>query len=265
MKVLVEAINMPPMWHLGGTTAELRLYANQSFMTSDGQWIPAGSINDPNSLYLPVACTIAGNIPLIPSFEIDSTIDALVNRTARWSAFLFSENKRYVPVLENFPINVLQTGDPSTTWGELMLLRDGLPPRLSLAQTFLAQVASLVSLAAGVLNRSSDTNTGVTALSVAPSDPQFPIAVGENDPLIQSLRAGIGLLDNRGRANLANGYALIPTSAVNPDSLIVATAMGPEIIGSLYVLRSEIIEDTSFVIRSTNEGDEGEVAWIMTQ
>src|SRR5687767_15629459 len=107
MKVLIEAFTTPNIWQLGGDTAKLRIYADQSFMTSMAQWIPQGTPGRTETFFLEIDCTITGGELNIPNFEIDSTVDALVNPHATYSAEIISSSNKRVEFLRNFAVNTL--------------------------------------------------------------------------------------------------------------------------------------------------------------
>jgi hypothetical protein len=262
MKVPIEAFNTPQVWRLQGATVELRIYASTEFVTSLGQWIPAGRVGNSNTFYLSILCTVLGNVLTIPGFEIDSTVDALVNPHALYNAELIDARGRRVMFIANFAVNTLEAGDPSLTWPEILLYRD-MPLVQQSAPSLLRQIAGMISLAAGALTKSSSTNTGVTALSVNPLDPVFPIALAANDPLVFQLQAGVGLIVAADRATLVNGSVVVAAPAVTPTSIITVTKMA-DMAGSLNVPADQIIDGVSFVINSTDGGDNGEVSWTIT-
>jgi hypothetical protein len=261
MKIPVEAINTPNIWRLGGSTAKLRIYADQPFQTSLGQWWPQGTPGAQNTFYMEVPCTILGGELTIPGFEIDSTVDALVNPHTTYTAELVSANNKRIPFLSHFAVNTLEEGDPSLTWGEITLLREGVNPQ-SLSDSLIRQLLAHISLAVGELNRASSTNTGVTALTTDPVDPIFPIAVGANDPRWLALDAGTGLIVDSDVATLVDGSVTIPNANALVGSKIIATSMDPNVGGTLHI--ENIIPGVGFDIASNNIGDNGQVAWILT-
>lgn len=179
MKVTIEAINTPDIWHLTGSV-KLRIYANQSFITAGGQFIPQSTPGTAQTSYLEVDCDVTGSVLTVPSFEIDSTVDGVDNQNSTYSAYLIAGGRR-IPFLEHFAVNTLEPGDPSTTWGEIILLRNAFNPQ-TLPDSLIRQLLGHIQLAVGELNKASETNLGVTALTTDPLDPAFPIAVGANDP-----------------------------------------------------------------------------------
>lgn len=210
MKVIVEATVTPNLWHFTGAV-KLRIYANQQFFNSDGQYVPQGTPGQAASAYLEITCAVAGNELTIPSFEIDSTVDGLDNIWSTYTAELVAGGKRK-PFLTNFAINTLQPGDPSTTWAEIINLRNLLEPQ-SMPESLGRQVNALVTTAVGELNKSSETNTGVTALTADPVDPTFPIAVGANDPDYLALLAGSGAIWVNAKENGLAGDGVTDDSA----------------------------------------------------
>lgn len=257
MKVLIEAFSSADFWKLTGSV-KLRIYANQSFWTSNGQYVPRGTVGSANTAYLEVACTVLGSTLTIPDFEIDSTVDSLDNIWATYTAELVTDGKR-VSFLANFAVNTLEAGDPSLTWGEIILLRNMLAPQ-SIPESLTRQIAAMITLAVGQLNRSSETNYGVTALTANPLDPAFPIAVGANDPVWLSLLAGTGMLAEIDTAVLVDGRVTIPAVAVAADSKIFHSAM-EGVTGALHI--ENIVPGESFDIVSANFGDNGTVSWAL--
>jgi hypothetical protein len=261
MKVPIEALSTPNIWRLGGSTAKLRIYADQPFQTSLGQWWPQGTPGAQNTFYMEVGCDILGGELIIPGFEIDSTVDGLVNPHATYTAELVSTNNKRIPFLSHFAVNTIEAGDPSLTWGEITLLRDGVNPQ-SISDSLIRQLLAHISLAVGDLNRSSSTNTGVTALTSDPVDPIFPIAVGANDPKWLAIDAGTGLVVDSDIAVLANGQVTVANAAVLASSKIAVTARGEGVSGPPKV--RNIVPGVSFDIVTDFPGDDGEVSWIMT-
>lgn len=260
MKILIEAINTPNIWKLSGSTAQLRIYADQTFLTSLGQWIPQGTPGSQNTLYLAVDCSIDAGQLLIPGFEIDSTVDALVNPHATYTAEIVTANKR-VSFLRNFAINTAPEGDPSTTWGEVIILRNAFNPQ-TISDSLIRQLLSYIQLAVGDLNRASETNTGVVAITANGPDPTFPIAVSAHDPTWLTLQGGGGLITEADSALLANGRVTVDNATVQAESLIIVTSMSTDVTGALRV--ENIVPGASFDIVSSNLfGDNGQVAWIM--
>lgn len=213
MKVIIEAYNTADVWRFSGPV-KLRIYARQSFWTSDGQFIPQGTPGQSNTAYLEIACTVTANVLTVPSFEIDSTVDSQDNIWATYDAELVAGNKR-VDFLRGFAVNALADGDPSYTWPEIILFRNQIQPQ-SVPESMGRQVSAMITSAVGALNKASETNLGVVALDVDPVDPAFPIAVGINSPLLTAAQSPVvvNALDN---GILADG-AVIEDAAVTNGS-----------------------------------------------
>ncbi len=180
MKVTVEAQNTPDVWRLGGSTASLRISANQPFDTIDGQYIPKGR-SASNDFYLEVDCTIVGNVLLIPAFEIDSTEDSPTNPAADYTATLVTSKRALIrpAFLSNFRVPATL---PNVTWPLLRLHKAARIP-LRITNTYNSeQIEALIAIALTFLRMGSATQIGMAALSVDPTDPAFPIGVAVNDP-----------------------------------------------------------------------------------
>ncbi len=79
-----------PNYHGSGSSAEIRIFANQDFLTSDGVRInkqkPGGSV-----WYKSITCSVAGAVVTVPSFTIDSNTDS--NRPhGTYTAVLYDAN-----------------------------------------------------------------------------------------------------------------------------------------------------------------------------
>jgi hypothetical protein len=267
MKVPIQPLISANVWRLGGDTAELEITVNEDFMTSDGLWWPKSKRGPGATFAKIVPLTIDSNEVLFPDFELDSTIDALVNRNARYDAYIKAEDGRRVPFVLGFALRQLTDGDPSTTWSEIILLRDAdYDRKRTLTGSLMDNVYSLITAAIGGLSKANVVNYGVTALTANPLNPTDPIAVGANDPTWVSFRAGRGLVQKSGSVDLIDGgvSSSVLTDVVTPDSVIICTPRSPDILGTPRVLPDDIVEGESFVIRSTNEGDLGRVDWAIT-
>lgn len=259
MKVVIEASTTPNgVWKLTGAV-KLRIYASRSFWNSDGQLVPQGTPGSGHTSYLEITCVVADGTLVIPSFEIDSTVDALDDIWVTYTAELVAGSRR-IPFLQNFPVNTLVAGDPSYTWQEIILHKNLIAPQ-TIPESLSRQIAALITVAVGQLNKSSETNFGNTALSANPVDPAFPIAISQTDPLWQSLSAGTGLVSGSDTATMVDGTVTIPSVEVTTDSKILVTSNDDGVFGSLRV--SAIVPGVSFTITSSNGGDNGIVAWIM--
>lgn len=224
MKVLIDPLNTPDVWRLSGNSVKLRIYANQPFLTADGQWVPQGTPGGAQTFYLEVDCELTGShVLLIPEIEIDSTVDALDNPSATYTAELVAGGKRVV-FLANFAVNTLADGDPSTTWSEIVLLRNMFEPRV-LDDSLSRQIAGMISSAVGQLNRANATRQGVTALTVDPDDPLVPLAVAANDPDYLNAIHGTGTTFVSG--DYASLSVAVATIGATPGTLLIETVDFP--------------------------------------
>jgi hypothetical protein len=231
MKIAVEAYNTADIWRLTGPV-KLRIYANQSFWTSDGQYIPQGTPGQANTAYLEIAGEVLANVLTLPGFEIDSTVDSPDNPWATYTAELSAGSKR-IPFLSTFAVNTLVEDDPSYTWIELILFRNQIQPQ-SIPESLDRQVAAMVTSAVGALNKASDLNPGVTALTTSPDDPSFPKAVGANDPAFTELAEG-----NFPATGVVPGTYSRPVIEVGADGRLLSAANSTSGLTSVGLVGAE--------------------------
>lgn len=261
MKSIIEAHNTPSIYHFPQLVGvQLRHYANAPFITYNGQMIPAGNPNSPNSWFLPVDCEVqGGSTLLIPSHEIDTTEDSPTDRTATYTSWLFANGERLgnIPYLAGYGIPEL----PSHTWSSLTLHRNAKnpPPRQGVYD--LGQVEYLIELKLGELRMGSETLVGNVALDQDPLDPLFPIAVGANNPLWLALQSGLGLVTAAGKAVMAGGVAPVLSEMALQNSVIICSSMSAGVTGVLRAVN--IVDEEGFDVESSNPGDEGDVAWLI--
>jgi len=249
---IIEAINTPSVFQFEGDTAELRLYPTQSFLTSTGQMMGQGSPWNTESWYLPVTCDVQPTgILYVPSFEIPSTTDGQP-RTSKYVAALFDEGGAYVgpfPLMNPNGFAVPPTSlMPSPTWGQLQIY-NRLPTLLYPPQTFPTRDEMYAAIAEAISDewvRSSATVVGATALSVDPTSPVFPIALGINDPSWLELLATI--LGGRGFYFLSN-YASL-AAAVTDIGVTRATLL----IDSVAAVALNLTIPANITLFFTNAG-----------
>ena len=256
MKVIVEPQNTPDLWRLGGTEALLQIRANQSFDTFNGQYIPASRVDV--GLCLEKACPITSNSLLIPEIQIDSTEDSLTNPSATYSAVLIAKRRR-IDFLLDFRV---PSAPLNTNWPALRLRKAARIP-LRFNNTYTAgEIDALLMLYIGQLRTASSTQIGMAMSSAPAVDPTTPIHVSVTDPLWNSLLAGSGLLGGAGRAVLVDGQATVATTAVKSTSAVICASLSEGVTGTLRAVN--IVTGVGFNIVSSNPGDAGEVAWMIS-
>jgi hypothetical protein len=164
------------VWFVGGPS--------QQFIHVDGNIIPFGN---PSSFYKEIPCSVAGNtIITVPAFTLPATDNSsnpsvvaraqfFVNGTA--SEYLFSDWIITATLGSSISYNSLFTYN----------LLASIPYTLDPTYLTAPQVAALISTAIGGLNFATTTLAGITRLSTAPVSSSIPIAVGDNDPRVNSL------------------------------------------------------------------------------
>lgn len=132
-------------YRYSGSTAKIRIFANQTFTTSTGSVIHQGGLN---SWYKELSCTISGNILTIPQFTIDSTVDSS-NANATYTAVLYdASGNRRDAILSNFrvPVSLGET----ITWAALASYNAAAPPKYIERFLNADQVAILIDTASGL-------------------------------------------------------------------------------------------------------------------
>lgn len=114
------------------------------------------------------------------------------------------------------------------------------------------------------LTRPEMTSTSWTRLRV---HNRHPIARPSTDDwknfVLASIEAAVGQQTKTGVAQMVDGEVEVPHTSVTFASRIAPFSMDEGVTGSLRAAVADIIPNDSFVIRSTNPGDNGTVAWIM--
>lgn len=108
-----------PGFAAGLSSVMLRIYLQESFITSSGVTLQAGRV-DKKDWYLSITCTVEGETVTIPSFQIDSTTDGLDTRYARYTAWFYSGNRK-LGVYQGFEDFKVGHSALMVTWSEIRL------------------------------------------------------------------------------------------------------------------------------------------------
>lgn len=114
--ITLNTVNIP-FWRFGGTTAKLRIYANQTFDASDNTPIMQGSPSR-GTWYKEVTCTIDGTTLTVPQTTIYSTTDSSVP-TATYQCVFFDNNGTRKLQVWTANLRVRHQTTP-TTWHDLI-------------------------------------------------------------------------------------------------------------------------------------------------
>ncbi len=268
MKVIIEAAQTPSIYKFPNASPVLRIDALRGFTTSDGALIPP-SQGQSKDFYLEVPLTVVAEELRIPTFEIDSTQDAypwdssVTGDLPGYKATIIISPGKKLPYFPQFKVPTLQVGDPSMTWGEVRIFNRVFRRRFAGLDRYIRvdEVQEWIQNAVGALNKSSPTNTGGVAISYPAVDPAFPEAVGTNDPnwaAIAGTAVGSWELQDDG-----SGEAVVLDGRVRANSVIVPFSQSETVVGALRCPRGEIVDGVSFVIRSSESGDFGEVGYVI--
>lgn len=242
MKIHIEPYTTADVWRLNGPV-KLRIYANQSFWNSDGQYVPQGTVGQTNTACLELDCEVIANNLNVPGFEIDSTVDSPDNPWATYTAELVAGSRR-IPFLSTFAVNTKEGEEPTYTWIEIVLFRNLIQPQ-SVPESTGRQISAMVNAAAGMLNKASLTNQGITALTADPLVPGSPVAVSANDPKWLALSAAGFLSVFNVKDYGAVGDGVTDDTAAVLAALADLTAAGG---GVLYFPLGSYITSGGFVI-----------------
>lgn len=249
-------------WHHRRRTGlELRIFANERFQTSGGEFWKFGTPHGTGSKnYLSIPLTLNGNKLSIPDFELDTTEDSPTRPDPRLSAYVFAGGTLINPHLLGFPVPI--TFPNVITWEALEQHRDARRgPRPFPGSYEVGVVENLIARALGLRNVSSINDIGMAMSSHPAVDPAHPIHVSVTHPLWTALEAGMGLVAGAGRAVMVDGFVNVPTEVVLETSVIVPASMSNGVTGRLRAVN--IVPGEGFDIVS-DFGDNGDVSWILS-
>lgn len=115
-------------WRFGGSTAKLRIVANQQFLTSDSKIIMQGNLNT-GVWYKDITCTVSGGTLTIPETSLDSTTDSSVNNATYTAQFFDSTGRTRLAVfLASF--KVPHSLGTTLSWTQILTYNNGraIPP-----------------------------------------------------------------------------------------------------------------------------------------
>ena len=223
MQLDIDATETPAQYQLTDNGPALEIYANEQFDTDDGKTVMPGDPERGDFLHRVVG-SVAANVITFPKVEgIYSTEDSLTNQLATYSAYIRITGQPLIPWLERFPIPPLNQGMASWSWTRLRIHAAGVLARRS-AEVYTKQ----------------QTDSAIAAA------------------LLQG-----GTLAASGFATLEDGEILVPTQSVVVTSKIGTFSMDEFVTGNLRAPAADIIAGVSFMIRSTNPGDNGVVSWFI--
>lgn len=220
--ITISTIDIPNCRYTG-TTIELRIYPDSSFIAIDGQVIQApDNLQSPRSFYQTVTCTLSSGILTVPQFSIHSTTDANQNQSARYQAYFYVDGVKrdlWLPdtLQGGFWVRPTYSTGTVTTWA--LIETDNHPTRRIRDdnRTYTQdQINVLINNAASNGNPATTSTTGRIKVSTAPVDALAPIAVGDNDLRVTAETFA---------AQYASFSAAITAVGASSATLTVSTAM----------------------------------------
>jgi hypothetical protein len=152
-------------WTWGGSTAKIKIYANQTFITSQGVTVHEGTSQ---GFYKIITCTVAGTVVSCPSFTIDTTTDSSMP-TATFTADVYSSVQLRDHYMVKFKVPTSLGG--TVTWEQLRVYNAAAPATLpnnyyTATQTDSAIASAIAGIALGS-NIPSLANTYSNSLPAA--------------------------------------------------------------------------------------------------
>lgn len=178
----------PGSYRYAGTTATLRIYYSQSFLSSENVSV-VGSAVGSNGWFKQIPCTISANTLNCESFTFYSTINSNKPNT-RFFAVLYDQSAARRETLMGDASGWIVPASPTTTTVAQLLNAQGtgiVNPPISYLNS--QQTQALINTAIGTLNDASSTIKGRTYLDVDPTVPSHPEAVGSNSARVPSAGA----------------------------------------------------------------------------
>lgn len=226
MQIDIDELKTPAIWGLTDLAPALEIYADEPFDTNDGLSVLAGDVNLGDFRHRVIGAVAGGVATFPPIVGIYTTEDSLTNQLATYSAYIRVAGRAPIPYLERFPLAPPHGNQVSVSWTSIK-----------------------IHALAPIARRSSDVYTKTQT--------ENAIQAAILSALASRLTSGV--------ATLIDGEAEVPNSFVRLESRIVSYSMDENVTGTLRTGLADIIEHESFVIRSTEVGDNGQVAWIMVQ
>jgi hypothetical protein len=227
VKLNIDPQSTPAIYALTDPAPTLEIYADEPFDTSDGKSVPAGNVQQRDFLHSVVGSIVDGELHWPQITGIYSTEDSLNNQTATYSAYMRVQGREPIPWLERFSIPPLTRPELSSwSWSFLRIYKNGVRARRDSEVWTKQQVQAAID---------------ATILSL----------------ITAAIRTGL--------TAMVDGVANVIAPEVLVTSRVFAFSMDPGVTGALRIEQADIAEEEGFTIRSTNEGDNGAVVWLMNR
>lgn len=169
-------------WRYGGTTATIRVYVSQSFVSSEGISVLASPVGGTN-FYKTINCTVAGTVLTVSGFTLYSTTNATPT-TARYTLIFFQGSTKRDVLWSNYQVPVSLGTTISNSELEIYNRTAPAPPRPGFPTT--DQVQQLINAVPPTV-KMTDSIFGIGKLSVPAATSTIPTVVGTNDPRLVRL------------------------------------------------------------------------------
>ncbi len=224
MQIEIDELKTPANWGLADTAPALEIYADEPFDTNDGLSVLAGDVRLGDFRHRVVG-SVADSIATFPKVVgIYTTEDSLTNQLATYSAYIRVAGREPIPYLVRFPLAPVNGPHLSVSWTTIKI--HALEP---------------------IARRSSDVYTR--------QQTENAIQAAIQSALASRISSGVAVLED--------GEAEVLSNVIKFDSRIAVTSMDESITGVVSAPKAGIVENESFLIRSTNGGDNGFVSWLI--
>lgn len=224
MKIEIDELRTAAIWGLADLAPALEIYADEPFDTDDGLSVLAGDVAQQDFRHRVIGAVTNG-VAVFPRItDIYTTEDSKTNQQATYSAFIRVAGRQPIPFLVRFPLAPLHGSQLSISWTSVKI----------------HAIQPIARRSNDVYTRTQTENAIQAAIQAA---------------LASRLQSGVAVLEN--------GSVEVPSNIVTADSRIVVNSMDEGISGILRAPRAGIVENESFLIQSTNDGDNGFVSWLI--
>lgn len=212
-------------YQYSGSSATIRIYADQDFVTSDSEVIQQGSPRRNGTWYKTVACTVASNILTIGSFAIDSTTDSN-NQRATYTAYLYdADGVRREVFLAGF--RVPHTAGSPLTWAQIIAFNAA---RATPYTTYFSADQMTAYIAAGLATKQDILVSGTNIKTVNSTSLLGSGNLAVQDPLVSGTNIktvnGTSLL---GSGNLQATVESLVSAPSELDALITTANANPSL------------------------------------
>lgn len=223
----ISELTSPEDWPYGGTSAKMRVYATESFWTTDDQQVAAGIPQTTNTPCFVIDCTVTDRVLSIPAIDqLPYTFPNPTNPNVKYIAQMFDESDTYQYTFMVFPLPDWFGDTP--TWAQIALGATegqiGWPsPNYWDAQTIQAAIAAAVVGADAP--KMTTTVFGIGKVYPAAANSADPIVAGINTPVLLGNEGARAVGEFASFAAAVAAISTTPTTLLIPDEQSVTSSV----------------------------------------